>query len=221
MRAEAAAPKVPLEPGSVTVDLRPLLEVFYDEAAEHLTDFETLLLSLDTRGPDSEAIELMFRAARSAKLSSITLGLADVTELAHQLECLLDRLRQKQLLVTLEVRDAGLDAALVLRALLAAHRGMGAVESACTERALRRLQALGGRRGTGAAAPGPWRGPAFPEAADAAVLPVGWRGQGRRGPGPLADASAARPTGTTVTCATTARRPEPLGRAGAGGRKKP
>ena len=143
----------------MTAELRALLELFYDEAAEHLTDLETVLQSLDPRAPDPGGLELMFRAARSAKASSVTLGLADVTELAHQFERLLDRLRQEQLVVTPEVRDAGLQASTVLRALLAAHRGTGTVETACAERACRRLQALGeparhrgGGAGTGACA---------------------------------------------------------------------
>jgi two-component system chemotaxis sensor kinase CheA len=206
----------------VTVDLRALLELFYDEAAEHLTDLETVLLSLDPCRPDPGGLELMFRAARSAKASSITLGLADVSELAHQFERLLDRLRQEQVVVTLEVREAGLEASAVLRALLAAHRGTGTVETACAERSCRRLQALQGRGGTGAAAP-TRRAAGFPEAADASVLPVGWRGQGRRGPGsqhdalrhtdriPATDALAREPIG---------RRQERQVRAGAGARKK-
>ena len=35
----------------VTVELRALLDLFYDEAAEHLTDLETVLLSLDPVAP--------------------------------------------------------------------------------------------------------------------------------------------------------------------------
>lgn len=207
----------------MTVDLRALLELFYDEATEHLTDLETILQSLDPRTPDPGGLELMFRAARSAKASSITLGLADVTELAHQFERLLDRLRQEQLVVTPEVRDAGLQASAVLRALLAAHRGSGTVETACAERARRRLQALEGLRGTGAAAPRP-RAPAFPEVADTGVLPVGWRGQGRCGPAPPNDAP--RPTDGMPATEAIAREPigrrqERQGRAGAGTRKKP
>ena len=109
--------------------------------------------------------------------------------------------------MTPEVRDAGLQASAVLRALLAAHRGSGSVETACAERACHRLQALGAS-GTGAA-PATRRAARPSEAADAAVLPVGWRGQG-----PAQSWSRqtmpARPTDRCQATETTAR--EPIGR---------
>ncbi len=211
----------------MTVDSGPLLELFYDEATEHLADLETVLRSLDPRRPDPGGLELMFRAARSAKASSVALGLADVTQLAHQFEGLLDRLCREQLAVTPEVRDAGLHASTVLRALLAAHRGTGTVETACAERAGRRLQALGGRRSMGTAAPRPRalgpRAQAIPEAFDAAVLPVGWRGQTWRGPAPHSEAARAaerKPVTQAVAGEPIGRRQERQGRAGAAARRK-
>jgi hypothetical protein len=54
----------------VTAELRALLELFYDEAVEHLTDIETVLQTLDPRAPDPGGLELMFRAARSATASA-------------------------------------------------------------------------------------------------------------------------------------------------------
>jgi two-component system chemotaxis sensor kinase CheA len=203
----------------VTVDLRQLLDVFYDEAAEHLTDLEAALLALDTRVPDPAGLELMYRVARSAKASSITLGLADVAELVDQLERLLDRMRRQQLVVNAEVRDAGVEASAVLRALLAAHRGTGAVETASAERARRRLQAVAGRHRVAATSPGPARTAARSEPADPTVLPAGWRGQGRRGPGRADD--HLWPTGTAMDAATTGRHQEPPATPGAGQRKKP
>jgi chemotaxis protein histidine kinase CheA len=206
----------------MTAEMRALLDLFYDEAVEHLTDIEATLQRLDLCTPDPGGLESMFRAARSATASTVTLGLADVTELASQFERMLDRLRQEQLAVTQESRDAGLQASAVLKALLAAHRGTGTVETASAERAGRRLQALGSRRGTGAVAPGR-RLPAFPTA-DATVLPVGWRGQGRRTAAvpndtarPDDPAPAARGTGREPV----ARRQGSAGRAGPQVRRKP
>lgn len=206
----------------MTVELRALLDLFYDEAAEHLADLETVLRSYDARTPDPSGLELMFRAARSAKASSITLGLADVTELAHPFERLFDRLRQEQLMVTPEVRDAGLQASGILRALLAAHRGTGMVDTASADRTRRRLQALEDQRGTGTAPPSP-RTRAFSEAADAGVLPVGWRGQGRRAAAPSHD--AARPADRAALAQAMAHEPighrqERQGKAGGGARRK-
>jgi hypothetical protein len=207
----------------VTVELPVLLELFHDEAAEHLTDLEAVLLTLKPCDPDPDGLELMLRAARSAKASSITLGLADVTELVHQFERLLECLVREQVAATLELREAALHACAVLRALLAAHRGSGSVETARAERACQRLQALGGRAGSGAVAPA-GRAPAFPDAGDPGVLPVGWRGQVRRAPGRAQDAQ--RPVGQlgaaeALTREPPGRRQDRQGRAGAGARRKP
>ncbi len=206
----------------MTVELRGLLELFYDEAVEHLTDIEATLQRLDPRAPDPGGLESMFRAARSATASTITLGLADVTELAWQFEHMLDRLRQEQLPVTQELRDAGLQASAALKALLAAHRGTGTVETGCAERASRRLQALEGRRGTGAVAPGR-RLPVLP-AGDATVLPVGWRGPGRRtaaAPNDTARPNDLAPAVRATIREPVARRPGSSGRAGPQARRKP
>jgi chemotaxis protein histidine kinase CheA len=209
----------------VSVDLQPLREVFYEEAAEHLTDLEGLLGSLDMRVPDRTGVELMFRAAHSAKASSSTLGLADVTEVAHQLECLLERVCKKQLPLTAQFRDVGLQACGVLKALLAAHRGLGTVDTARAERARQRLQALAARPTSGAAAREP-RLPSVADAAEATLLPVGWRGQGRRTPS-FGKGAVHAPRSATAD-ATTAAPPAPpayahrhpaQGRAGAARKK--
>jgi chemotaxis protein histidine kinase CheA len=200
-------------------DPRQLLDVFYDETAEHLTDLEAALRALDTRAPDPAGLELMYRAARSAKAGSITLGLVDVAELVDQLERLLDRLRRQQLVVNAAVRDAGVEASSVLRALLAAHRGTGAVETACTERAQRRLQAFAGRSGPATASPGPPRTTMRSDLSDATLLPAGWRGQARRG---YRTSERPWPAGTAAGGGATARHQEALpAKAGTGKRKQP
>jgi chemotaxis protein histidine kinase CheA len=203
----------------VNVDPCQLLEVFYDETAEHLTELELALRALDTRAPDPAGLELMYRTARSAKASSITLGLVDVAELVEQLEGVLDRLRRHQLRVNTDVREAGVEASTVLRALLAAHRGTGAVETACTERAQRRLQAVAGRCAAEAASPAAARTAVRSELPDGTVPPAGWRGQGRRGTGRSSDRLWA--TGTGAGTGATGRQQEFRPRAAAGKRKKP
>jgi two-component system, chemotaxis family, sensor kinase CheA len=206
----------------VTVELRALLDLFYDEAAEHLLDLQTVLWSLSPVAPDPDGLELMVRSARSAKVSSITLGLADVTALVHQFERLLDRVQHGQVALTPQVRDVGLQACVVLRALLSAHRGSGSVETARAEDVCQRLQALDGGGGTGASPPAR-PAPRASEAGDAAVLPVGWREQSQRQV--LRAPDTLRPTDRFQAIETSAREPvarrqERQGRGGAAARKK-
>ena len=205
----------------MTVELRALLELFYDEAAEHLLDLHTVLWSLSPIAPDPDALELMLRSVRSAKASSIALGLADVTALVHQFARLLGRIQQGQIALTPQVRDAGLRACVVMRALLADHRGSGSVETAQAEDVCTQLQALADGHSTGAAPA--QRLSRFPEAGDATVLPVGWREQSRYAA--LREADGLGATGRFQTMQPSVREPairrqDRQGRAGAPARKK-
>src|SRR5581483_11702441 len=105
------------------MDVRQFHAVFFEEATEHLASLESLLLSLDLLAPDAEQLNAIFRAAHSVKGGAATFGFADVAELTHALETLLDKLRKQEMLPTREMVDALLAGADVLSSQLAAHRG--------------------------------------------------------------------------------------------------
>jgi len=109
----------------MTTELSQFYQVFFDEAAEHLANMESLLLALDIGAPDSENLNAIFRAAHSIKGGSGTFGFNDMTEVTHELETLLDRLRKNELVLTPAMIDAFLRAGDVIRAQLSAHRGDG------------------------------------------------------------------------------------------------
>lgn len=124
------------------MDVSQFHAVFFEEAAEHLASLESLLLSLDLQAPDAEQLNAIFRAAHSIKGGAATFGFADVAELTHALETLLDKLRKQELLPTREMVDALLAGGDILRAQLAAHRGEGAVEDGVADAARVRIEAL-------------------------------------------------------------------------------
>ncbi|MDB5990983.1 MAG: chemotaxis protein CheA, partial [Herbaspirillum sp.] len=84
----------------MTIDMRQFFQVFFDEAEEGLAEMEKLLLSVDVSNPDTEVLNAIFRAAHSIKGGSATFGLADLTDVTHLLESLLDKLRKGEMPLT-------------------------------------------------------------------------------------------------------------------------
>ena len=109
----------------MSIDMSQFYQVFFDEAAEHLATMESLLLQLDCGAPDMEDLNAIFRAAHSIKGGSGTFGFTDMTQVTHQLETLLDQLRNSERKPTPPMIDLFLKAGDVLQAQLAAHRGDG------------------------------------------------------------------------------------------------
>ena len=86
-----------------TQDIRAL---FAQEAELRLGSLDQLLLELERRPADVELIRSIFREIHTLKGSSAIAGLDDVSRLAHQLEEVMEDLRNGQRLATPEVIDA-------------------------------------------------------------------------------------------------------------------
>jgi two-component system chemotaxis sensor kinase CheA len=76
-----------------TIDLQRFRQTFLDECHEGLDAMEQGLLRLEQGRRDAETINTIFRAAHSIKGGAGTFGLAEVTQLTHLLETLLDQMR--------------------------------------------------------------------------------------------------------------------------------
>ena len=130
---------------SAGLDLSQFYQVFFEEAGENLEQFERLLLELDLAAAGDEELNAIFRCAHSVKGGAATFGFADVAELTHQMETLLDRLRRRELAPTAAMVDVLLAAGDALRALLARHQGDGSAALDTAElRAALRAQLDGG-----------------------------------------------------------------------------
>jgi len=114
----------------MTVDMSQFYQVFFEEAAEHLTNMEQMLLDIDLQSIDDEEMNAIFRAAHSIKGSAGTFGFHDLAQVTHELETLLDRVRKHEVVMTAAMVDASLEAGDLLRDLVAAHRGEGAADMA-------------------------------------------------------------------------------------------
>jgi two-component system chemotaxis sensor kinase CheA len=130
---------------SAGIDLSQFYQVFFEEAGENLDSMEQMLLNLDIGNPDDEQLNAIFRCAHSVKGGAATFGFADVAELTHQMETLLDKLRRHELTITAAMVDVLLASGDALKAQLARHQGHGGdVVDTADLLATIRVQAEGG-----------------------------------------------------------------------------
>lgn len=112
--------------GDVGIDLSQFYQVFFEEASENLQNMEQLLLELDVTQADDEQLNSIFRCAHSIKGGAATFGFADVAQLTHQMETLLDKLRRHELMPNADMVDVLLASGDSLKDMLAHHQGSGA-----------------------------------------------------------------------------------------------
>ena len=89
-----------VEPMAISEDDLPLVEEFIGEGTSHLEQAEQDLLTLEENPADEEAIGSLFRAFHTLKGVAGFLNLAQVQNLAHATENLLDRARAGKLELT-------------------------------------------------------------------------------------------------------------------------
>ncbi len=156
-------------------DLSQFYQIFFEEAGENLDQMEQMLLQLDLEQADDEELNAIFRCAHSIKGGAATFGFADVAELTHQMESLLDKLRRHELQPTSAMVDVLLESSDALRLLLAQHQGKQ-VESPATADLVCRISQLA--QGEAAPAPAPVM----------ATAPAHSAAAGQRAPAPSAPA---------------------------------
>jgi len=76
-------------------DRQLLLQTFAAEVEENLAAFEQGLVALEARPDDAERLNAVFRVAHTLKGAAATVGLRGLAEVAHALEELLERMREK------------------------------------------------------------------------------------------------------------------------------
>ncbi len=104
------------------IDLSQFFQIFFEEAGENLARLEQLLLQIDIAAASDDELNAIFRCAHSVKGGAATFGFADVAELTHEMETLLDKLRRHELAPDTAMVDVLLQAGDALRALLARHQ---------------------------------------------------------------------------------------------------
>lgn len=141
--------------GGGDFDLTQFYQIFFEEAGENLDLMEQMLLNLDIETVDDEKLNGIFRCAHSVKGGAATFGFADVAELTHQMESLLDRLRRHELQPNPAMVDVLLESADASRSLLARHQAGGEGEAMQTSDLVRRISELAAGGGAVAKVPVP------------------------------------------------------------------
>ncbi|ASA96184.1 chemotaxis protein CheA [Anoxybacillus flavithermus] len=87
------------------MDMSQYLEVFIDESKEHLQTINEQLLELEKNPDDVAIVNEIFRSAHTLKGMSATMGFEDLANLTHQMENVLDAIRNEKISVTPELLD--------------------------------------------------------------------------------------------------------------------
>lgn len=106
------------------------LQIFLEEAKDHLSDIETDLVAIEVEGGkiDLDLVNKVFRGIHSIKGGAGFFGLERLKELAHVLENSLNRVRNEELIPTRAVVSAMLQAADVITAMIADPSASNAVD---------------------------------------------------------------------------------------------
>ncbi|MBU9720340.1 MULTISPECIES: chemotaxis protein CheA [Bacillaceae] len=81
------------------------LDMFIDESKDHLQSLNDNLLKLESDPNEEAIISEIFRSAHTLKGMSATMGYDDIASLTHQMENVLDGIRNKTVQVTSEIID--------------------------------------------------------------------------------------------------------------------
>lgn len=126
----------------MTIDMSQFYQVFFEESAELLEEMERLLLELDVADPGKDALNAIFRTAHSIKGGSATFGFNEITETTHILESLLDKLRNGEMHVRVEMVDVFLKAVDVIKMQLAGRQFGSEVDAQAVAEIARQLNEL-------------------------------------------------------------------------------
>ncbi|QOR68578.1 chemotaxis protein CheA [Cytobacillus suaedae] len=87
------------------MDLNQYLEVFIEESKDHLQSCNEQLLLLEKNPENLTIVNEIFRSAHTLKGMSATMGYEDLASLTHQMENVLDAIRNKKIKVNPSILD--------------------------------------------------------------------------------------------------------------------
>jgi chemosensory pili system protein ChpA (sensor histidine kinase/response regulator) len=133
----------------LTADLRrffaeggEVLEYFLPEAAEHLEAMTAALLAIEAGARDEDTLATVFRAAHTLKGAAYTVGCAPLGDATHEIEDLLDTVREHGLAVTPAATEAIFAGAAAIKRVLQSGAAVSDEAAEALERVTSSLRAL-------------------------------------------------------------------------------
>ena len=156
----------------MAIDLKQFHDVFFEEAEEHLSAIERLLLNLDVTRPDPEEVNGIFRAAHSIKGGANMFGFGEISGVTHAMETVFDGVRGGVLDISGEIIDIVLRGSDFVRGALAAQRAGGDMDAASARVIASQLETIASaKRSASAAGPAP-AAAGFPASRGETAAPV-------------------------------------------------
>ncbi|CAH0119830.1 Chemotaxis protein CheA [Paenibacillus sp. CECT 9249] len=87
------------------MEMNQYLSMFIDESTEHLQSLNENMLQLENSPEDLGIVQIIFRSAHTLKGMSATMGFEDLASLTHQMENVLDLVRNGQLKMNSHIFD--------------------------------------------------------------------------------------------------------------------
>lgn len=106
----------------IDINLSQFHDIFFEESFEGIETMESELLILSPGTADREIINTVFRAAHSIKGSAGTFGFSEISDFTHQMETVLDKMRNDELEITQQLISVLLSAVDSLNNMLISHR---------------------------------------------------------------------------------------------------
>jgi len=100
------------------IDRDALVRLFFEESEEGLAAMEQALVTLEGGVGAGDALKTLFRVAHTLKGNAASLGFAELAEVTHEVEDVLDRLRAGTLAMSRQVTDLLLASVDTLRQIL-------------------------------------------------------------------------------------------------------
>jgi two-component system, chemotaxis family, sensor kinase CheA len=97
-----------------------LVKVFLDESEDEIRELEAGLIKLEENHDDEDTINRVFRAAHTIKGSAGLVGFENVSNFTHSIENILDRIRNKDLIITKKLVSTLLSSVDLLKRMIAA-----------------------------------------------------------------------------------------------------
>lgn len=87
------------------MDMNQYLSMFIDESNDHLQSLNENMLALEQHPDDISIVQVIFRSAHTLKGMAATMGFEDLSSLTHQMENVLDLVRNDKLKMQEEIFD--------------------------------------------------------------------------------------------------------------------